>query len=1207
MYQMYKVLFSRSAQTTSGSIRQLALQTTMLASLALSVGTLTARAETNCDEALVPQPKDCYRANSNIVVTMPTGESVELIDTSIGGGFGATGFSISIDDETIAGAPAPRDRRRPNDIAAAAANVDIRYDGLDLRRVLNVSTVDLRAAYRAGEPIRFRTSTNYPNYVTRAEVRIIDRSKRGNPIVATLPTTANGEVVWAIPATGSGDLAYVVRVYDGAGRYDETMPLDITRTERSFDAHETVGSPVIAAGEGEDRTRVRNIPVRGGRVTVSGTDVRAGGQVRVMGQPVPVDASGAFVTSRILPAGDHIVTVDVPNGGHIVRDVEIPRQEWFYVGIGDLTFGKRFRDDLISADPDYSSTYVDGRIAFYVKGRTQQGYTITSSLDTGEGDIADIFSRLDQKDPRKVISRLDPEDLYPTYGDDSTYFDDTPTSGRIYLRVERNASSLTWGDFKADLTGTELLSSTRSLYGAELKYVSPNTTENGDARTRLTLYAAQPDTLPQRDILRGTGGSVYFLTHQDINGGSETLGVQTIDPDTGRIIGTRTLVEGVDYEIDYIQGVVILSQPLNSSAVGGGLINEGAGQYDVNLVAQYEYTPTTGSLSGASVGGRFEVWASDNLRLGVTAMEESTGLSDQKMAGVDLRYELGETSYIEAEIAQTEGIGFGRSISTDGGLTILPDGSVFAPRARAYRFDSHFDLTELGAGVPGFVDLYYERKEAGFSTLSEDITDDQTLIGVKAEVEASDRLTFGLEAEDFDKANGDRKASGEARLAYDINEIWSVEAAIAHLDKTTIGDATETGRRTDFGLRVNYQPNEDFKLYAFGQATLSNSGGLSDNDRIGFGFDAQVSEKLALSGEVSGGDTGRGGALRATYSPTADNEVYLGYTLDPTRSSAGYALVGRDEGTVVLGGRYKLNDAASTYMENTWDLFGERLSLARTYGVNYTPDARWTLSGSVETGRVRDSNNGDFDRDAFSFGVAYVDNDFVKARARLEYRTEDGVGLAQDRDTWAFSAGYEYKVNDDWRFLANVDALVSESAENDFRDGEYVEASLGYAYRPVDNDRLNILAKYTYLRDLPGEDQVTADGSTDGPMQKSHVFSIDGNYDISPRLTFGAKYGYRNSQVATRGTDVFTDSTAHLGIMRLDWHVVHKWDLLAEGRMLYTQESNTRETGALLGVYRHIGNNAKIGLGYEWGEVSDNMTNLDYIGRGVFLNLIAKF
>ena len=362
-----------------------------------------------------------------------------------------------------------------------------------------------------------------------------------------------------------------------------------------------------------------------------------------------------------------------------------------------------------------------------------------------------------------------------------------------------------------------------------------------------------------------------------------------------------------------------------------------------------------------------------------------------------------------------------------------------------------------------------------------------------------------------------------------------------------------------------------------------------------------------MRGEVSGGDKGRGAAFRLTYSPTADNEVYLGYTLDPTRTGAGYDLVGQDDGVIVVGGRYRYSEAVSTYGENTWDLFGQRRSLTKTYGINYTPDARWTFSGAIESGQVRDSVNGDFDRDAISFGLAYSADDQTAARARLEYRIEDGVGLAQDRQTWAFSGGYEYKLNPDWRFLANVDALVSSSDVTSFLDGEYIEASAGYAYRPVDNDRLNLLARYTYLRDLPGADQVSVNGTVNGDLQVSHVFSIDGNYDLSPKLTLGGKYGYRLSQVAPRGTTVFADETAHLGIVRLDWHVVHKWDILGEARMLYTQQSDTTETGALLAAYRHIGNNAKIGMGYEWGRVSDNPLNIDYTGAGIFLNLIAKF
>ena len=38
--------------------------------------------------------------------------------------------------------------------------------------------------------------------------------------------------------------------------------------------------------------------------------------------------------------------------------------------------------------------------------------------------------------------------LYPTYGDDSTIEDRTPTSGNLFLRVERDNNFLQWGRFR---------------------------------------------------------------------------------------------------------------------------------------------------------------------------------------------------------------------------------------------------------------------------------------------------------------------------------------------------------------------------------------------------------------------------------------------------------------------------------------------------------------------------------------------------------------------------------------------------------------------------------------------------------------------------------------------------------------------------------------------------------------------------------------
>lgn len=1109
-------------------------------------------------------------------------------------GFGSAGFSISSEGTVIAGAQPPYNPDRPADLIADAAGLDVRFDGLTAQRLLNVSTADLRAGYRAGEAVRFAASSNYPAYIVRSEVLILDRDGRGAPVVATLPVAPNGTVGWAMPQDGSGNYAYVLRVYDAQGRYDETQALALTRTNR-VDAG--VGAPFVQPGAGEDRTARRGIPSVGGSVVISGEGAVPNSTVVVMGEAVPTDAQGRFVVNRILPAGDQVVQATV-GGRTFVRDVEIPRSDWFYVGLADVSLGRR-----VGGINDVSETYVNGRFAYYVRGVTESGYTVVSSLDTRDGPLEDVFTRLNDKDPRRVLDRLraDSDELYLTYGDDSTFYDDTPTSGSIYVRIENETTRLTWGDFSAGITGGGLLQNGRDLYGAEVRYASPSVTEDGESRFAIQAYAAQPETRPQRDILRGTGGSIYFLSRQDVLTGTAKITVQIVDRDTGFIVETRELVEGVDYEVDHLQGVIILSQPLNSSGSNGALISDGGADYDVNLVAQYEYSPTTNEGTTDVFGGRIEAWVTNDLRFGATVMSENTGAGDQMMTGVDLRWQGGARSYAELEIAQTDGPGFDRAISTDGGLTIASSGGTTSDRAQALRFDSRFDLQEMGLSREGYVGLYYERKDAGFSTLLEDITSDQTLVGVTAEVALSEALTVSAQAERFERATGEERQEVQVALSYAFSDRLDVEVGVAMFDRT---GTDETGTRTDVALRLGYDLSEDLNVYAYGQATLAVDG-LADNNRFGAGFSAQVSEQLALRAEVSDGDTGLGGQLRLSYQATADNEAYIGYTLDPTRHGAGSEL--DDDGTVVLGGRYRVSDTVTTFTENVLDMPGNQTSLTEAYGVTYTPSDVWAMTGTVELGEVRDAQDGDFDRMALSFGLAYAQGDEMSARARIEFRDEDGDGTARDRETWVLTAGYANQVAQDWRLLASVDALYSDSAEGDFRDGEYVRASIGYAYRPVENERLNLLFGLTHLRDLPGEDQVTSDGTTGGPLQISNVLSLGGNYDLNEQFTLGAKLGYRSSEVAPRGTEDFTANTATLLALRVDWHVVHEWDIMAEGRAMFTEETDTTETGAVIGVYRQMNENLSVGVAYEWGSVSDDATDIEYDAQGLMLNIVGQF
>jgi len=71
--------------------------------------------------------------------------------------------------------------------------------------------------------------------------------------------------------------------------------------------------------------------------------------------------------------------------------------------------------------------------------------------------------------------------------------------------------------------------------------------------------------------------------------------------------------------------------------------------------------------------------------------------------------------------------------------------------------------------------------------------------------------------------------------------------------------------------------------------------------------------------------------------------------------------------------------------------------------------------------------------------------------------------------------------------------------------------------------------------------------------------------------------------------------------------VIHKWDITTEWRRREEKDAQDSRDGALLAVYRHFGQNAKLGVGYNFANFSDDLTDLDYDAEGVFVNLIGKF
>lgn len=1174
---------------TFGSVSALAVAAVLSSASAVQAQDAASQAAcvVNSDGVL---PDGCLVAGAGEINRAPVLPNTEPVTgpSAVGGG-----FVLSLDGDVVTGDPQVEDRIRRTDVALADADVKIQLDTLDPDPRLDVEIAGAARSYGAGDQVRLVSESNYPAFIERAEMRIIDRGAVGGPrLVQAVPVAVNGDVSVVVPE--GRDLVVVHRVYDARGRYDETAALSLTRADGR--------GQVDDAEEGNDFAARRGIRVNGGTVTVSATNVAQGAVLETMGERVRPDANGRLVIERILPQGDYAIDVAVTGGGQnlgLSRPIEVPGAEWFYVAVADLTYGL-YRDGQ-SGDRYTEAT---GRFQYFVRGETNGGVEITSSLDTGEGPLEEIFQRLDEKDPRSTLLRIDPEDGYPTYGDDSTIEDTTPTSGRFYLRVQQDESFVVWGDTRAQLDGNGYLRNERALYGLQGHYETPATTARGDARVEVDVYAAQPDQLVGRDVFQGTGGSVYFLRQQDIAPGTQTVTVELRDTATGRVIDRINLIEGRDYQINALQGVITLTRPLTGTADSRLVSTNLNGDETINLVVQYEFTPTTSDVDGFSYGGRVEAWVTDDVRLGVTGMQDETGLDTQRALGVDLRYQLGNNSFVQLDYAESDGPGFGNAVSNDGGLVFDTNAAV-AGSGEAIKIEGQLDLADLGSARQGVVGGYFEDRSEGFSTLDYQVTaatGDERLYGLFAVVEKEDgRIGYSVYADVYENGIGDERLEYGGEVSGDLTSRLSYDLGVERLEEVTAGVAAN---RTDLAVRLSYDLRDDVEVYAFGQGTIA-SDGLDDNDRFGLGVQGDFGNGWDVGVEVSGGRGGLGARVLATQTRADNSSTYFGYELDASRTIEAGLSSGDNGGKYVLGGTRHINDAVTIFGENTYDIFGTSRELISAYGVTYAPTDYLSYTTTVDFGRLTDATNGDIERRALSFGVRYED-ETLRAAGRIEIRQDDYENPAeQDTDALFVVANASYKISEEARLLFNLDAAQTEANGVSFEEGTLVDASIGYAYRPIDNERLNVLGRYRYFRDDIGQE---IDGVfSNGPVQESHVLSIEGNYDINPQWTVGAKFGGRWTESAATAGDPLVSNDAALAVVNARYHALHKWDVLLEARHLELFDSGSSETSALGAVYRQVGENAQIGAGYNFGSFSSDLTDLTFDDQGIFLNFVAAY
>lgn len=1178
-------------------------------------------------------------------------------------------FALDVMHITVDGKPiddpgrSSSDIQRCTDVELDKASIQLRFDNLDSQPRLGVAADPVAVGPSADSTppdVRFRMYTNYSSFIARSEIRIFehDQSSQATPLAIV---SVDGEELakWQPAAELFDDpaleLKYLLRVYDRKGAFDETAmrplllhpdrvglatsarsdsPLSQEKAATSDTQAQSSSKPAVASDSmrasdkllavyGESQLALHRISVNGGTVKVQGRGIQPDHTVWVAGRHIPVDSKGNFIAEEIIPSGTQTVEVAVldpaGNGSLYLRDLEFKRRDFFYVGMADLTLSKHSASgdiNLLAANNPQEpwNSSLDGRLAFYLDGKLNERWRLTASADTGEGQVKNLFSNFMDKSPTELFRRIDPDYYYPTFGDDGVVKETAPTSGKFFVKASHDHGYGMWGNFKVSYGGSDLAKVDRGLYGGNVHYTSEATTSFGERKAAVDGFAGEPGTLPSYEQFLGTGGSLYYLHHQDILKGSETVSVEIHDKTSGIVTGVVNLKNTTDYDIDYLQGRVLLAQPLSSTADDNLLVrSSGLSGDQAYLVVRYEYTPGFDELNEIAAGGQGHFWVNDHVRLGLTA-NSNHGDDNSNLGAADLTLRMSSDSWFKLQAARSDGVVSSALQSGDGGYIFSSTGTQLSSDAKAgaYRADLSLGMKDLFAAGQGRVTLYTQNLDAGYSAPGQETTYDTRFYGGTLKMPITRRLSVTAKGDQKIQDLGLETRAIELNVVSKLTRKWSLSAGVRNdlrVDRSTVVVLTqEQGERTDAVTQLAFDPHTTWRSYGFVQDTVASSGSRSKNGRIGLGGSYRPMERFKIDAEVSGGDLGPGGKLGTTFLASERTRLYLNYALENERTDNGQQV---RSGNLVSGAKTRLTDSSSIYVEERYQDQNSTAGLTHATGIQFAVNEHWNLGATAEIGKLHDSTTYAItNRKAGGMRLGYGGHVFQLSNA-VEYR-RDNVEQTDTsyirQTTWLFRNNFKLKLTSDWRMIGKLDYSTSDSSLGDFYNGGYTEGVIGYAYRPVRNDRMNLLAKYTYFYNVPTTDQLGAQSSSSSSefVQKSHIAALDITYDLTPRWSIGGKYAYRLGEMSLDTTELnFFDNTAQLVILRVDRRFRKDWEGMVEVRTLDLPNIKQRRSGFLAGVYRYLGKNMKVGVGYNFTDFSDNLTDLKYNHQGLFINFIG--
>jgi len=414
-----------------------------------------------------------------------------------------------------------------------------------------------------------------------------------------------------------------------------------------------------------------------------------------------------------------------------------------------------------------------------------------------------------------------------------------------------------------------------------------------------------------------------------------------------------------------------------------------------------------------------------------------------------------------------------------------------------------------------------------------------------------------------------------------------------------LNQANESGSGSLFGAKAEYLWDSENSLYIKGQKTVDADDSYDENDSVTLGAESRVFDDITLGAAYTTGDRGEATQASANYDVNRDYSTYVTYVDDSYE----------DQNNVIVGQRAALTQTLDFYQENQFvtenngkgrvDSFGfdneftEDIDIGIAYQqgeIEYNDDPSNAMAGLVH-------------RKAVSFNVN-SDSDDVLLKHKVEYRVDETEQASEKVSQWVTTNSYTHHLTDEYTLFGKFNYSRAKNDTSGELLEKFIESSVGLAYRPIYNDKLNLLSRYTYLVDF---DNLNRDVSYSD--EKSHIiegealYQWDANWEIGTKVAYKAKY---QSFDRASGNKFDLNSEIYLANVSASYRIMKGWDVMGQYHWKIDTQYDEVEDGALLSFNRYISDNFKIGVGYNFSRFDDNLTNDDdYDASGWFVNLIG--